>query len=204
MMNKDQLIQNKSPLIKKYYNKKCKAHLLVPLERLGSVHTLSMLAEFRRIMEACAIRVRTVRRARWVNTSWGFRISSRNVLLNKVAAISFITKNQNMRKITNRMMIIYDTIYFECQHFKSISNLMSQCCTFNACLMWAMLMLFIRMYSVLSCCHLFFCHPLSSNLQQSQSHISVTPLNTITYHIGLVCLSSVNNDSDSCHVCLNW
>lgn len=55
------------------------------------VHTLSMLAGFRRIIEACAIRVKTVRRARWEYRSCGGKSSPRKALLNIVPTISFIT-----------------------------------------------------------------------------------------------------------------
>lgn len=57
----------------------------------GWVHTLSMLAGFRRIIEVCASRVKTVRRARWEYRSCGCKSSSRKALLNIVATISFIT-----------------------------------------------------------------------------------------------------------------
>lgn len=65
-------------------------YLCLRRERV-SLNTLSMLARLRRIIEACAIRVKTVRRARWEYRSCGRKSSSRKVLLNIVPTISFIT-----------------------------------------------------------------------------------------------------------------
>lgn len=87
-------------------------HVLVHLKVLQMcscfsclLNTLSMLAGFSLMMEACANRVSTVFIVLWEYSSWGLRSSSMKALLNMVPTMSFITAKSNETKTGRRRIV---------------------------------------------------------------------------------------------------